>query len=81
MTTSEQTPEQMCEELRKLHEWKRAVLGFLTDQETRADAHRRRVLLNAGLELVEFSFHDRPTLPPPELEEASLADLKEQSRP
>jgi hypothetical protein len=80
MTMCEQTPEQMREELRKLHEWKRAVLGFLTDQETRADTHRRRVLLNAGLEFVEFGFHDRPTLPPPELEEVSLGDLKEEAR-
>lgn len=55
------TIEELRAEIRKLHEWRRAVLSLLFDQE--ADRFRRLTLINAGNELAEYGFHERPTLP------------------
>jgi hypothetical protein len=73
---TEPTIEELRAENRRLHEWRRAVLGFLVDQER--DRDRRRTLIAAGQEFSEFGFHDRPTsrdICVPDDDEPSIGDV------
>lgn len=58
-----------------LHQYRRAVIGFLSD--VRRDRDRADVLIRAGTEFREHGFAERPTLP--DLAAAALPDDDEPS--